>query len=72
MSYPSEQDIKQNLKQVCKTLDGKEWVLGNATLSGKGYAHLLWYEFSRKIFFTQSFSVVWWEMIARETKWTRP
>jgi Leucine-rich repeat (LRR) protein len=40
MSYPSEQDIKQNLKQVCKTLDGKEWVLGNATLSGKGYAHL--------------------------------
>ena len=40
MSSPSIEEVKDNLTEVCKTLDGKEWVLGNASLSNKGYANL--------------------------------
>ena len=40
MSAPTIEEVKDSLTQVCKTLDGKEWVLGNATLSGKGYTEL--------------------------------
>ena len=39
-SAPSLQEVKESLADVCKTLDGKEWVLGNSSLSGKGYTDL--------------------------------
>ena len=39
-SAPTLQAVKESLADVCKTLDGKEWVLGNSSLSGKGYTDL--------------------------------
>jgi Leucine-rich repeat (LRR) protein len=40
MSSPSIEEVKDSLSDVCRTLDGKEWVLGNSNLSGKGYTSL--------------------------------
>lgn len=40
MSAPSSDAIAEGLSQLCKTLDGQEWVMGRLDLSGKGYTEL--------------------------------
>ena len=40
MSAPDADAITAGLSQLCKTLDGQEWVMGRLDLSGKGYTEL--------------------------------
>ncbi len=40
MSAPSQDDISRGLSQLCKSLDGQEYVMGSLTLAGSGYAAL--------------------------------
>lgn len=39
-SAPDASAITTGLSQLCKTLDGTEWVMGRLDISGKGYTHL--------------------------------
>ena len=40
MSSPDQAAITEGLSQLCKTLDGQEWVMGRLDMSGKGYTAL--------------------------------
>ena len=40
MSEPTQDDIARGLSQLCKSLDGQEYVMGSLSLKGKGYTAL--------------------------------
>ena len=40
MSSPDAAALTEGLSQLCKTLDGLEWVMGRLDVSGKGYTEL--------------------------------